>query len=60
MNGIIFSAVCEGTYNGPAFVHYIQQLLQHMNPWLAENSVLVMDNCAIHHLNAIAPLCGAQ
>ena len=45
MNGIIFSTVCEGTYNGPAFVHYIQLLLQHMNPWLEVDSVLVVDNC---------------
>jgi len=42
MNAIIFSAVHEGTYNGLAFVHYIQQLLQHMNPWPEANSVLVM------------------
>ncbi len=60
MNGVIFSAVCEGMYDGLAFIEYIQQLLQHMNLWLHVNSVLVMDNCSIHHLNAIAPLCGVR
>ena len=60
MKGIIFSAVREGTYEGPAFIEYIQQFLQYMNPWLQVNSVLVMDNCSIHHLNAIVPLCGAR
>jgi len=60
MNGIIFYEVHEGTYVGPAFVHYIQQLLYHMNLYPEANSVLVMDNCEIHHLNVIALLCGAK
>ena len=59
MKGIIFSAVHKGTYDGPAFVEFIQQLLQHMNLWLQVNSVLIMDNFSIHHLDAIVLLCGA-
>ena len=56
MKGIIFSVVHKGTYDGPAFIEYIQQLLQNMNLY----SVLIMDNCSIHHLDAIVPLCGAR
>ena len=59
-NGIIFSDVREGTYDGPAFVQYIEQLLPHMNPWPEPLSVLVMDNCSIHHLDDIAPLCASR
>ena len=58
--GIIFSEVREGTYDGPAFVAYVEKLLLHMNPWPAPCSVLVMDNCVIHHSDDIAPMCAAQ
>ena len=58
--GIIFSEIRVGTYDGPAFIKYIERLLPYMNRWPAPRSVLVMDNCAIHHLDDIAPLCAAR
>ena len=59
-DGIIFSDIREGTYNGVAFIEYIEHLLAHMNPWPERCSVLVMDNCSIHHLDDIAPLCASR
>ena len=46
-------------YNGDAFIGYVEELLEHMSPWPQSCSVLVIDNCAIHHLDDIAPLCEA-
>jgi hypothetical protein len=60
MQGIIHTNIREGAYDGEAFVGYIEELLEHMRPWPQPCSVLVMDNCAIHHLDDIAPLCEAK
>jgi len=59
-DGIIFSDIREGAYDGHGFVEYIQCLLPHMNPWPEARSVLVMDNCAIHHVDEVLPLCEEQ
>ena len=55
--GIIYSAVCEGAYDGQAFVHFIRNLMNYMNPWPEPCSVLVMDNCAIHHNPEVSAIC---
>lgn len=60
MDGIIHTDIREGAYDGPSFAKFIEDLLEHMNPWPARRSVLVMDNCAIHHFEDIAPLCAAR
>jgi len=60
MDGAIFSDMKEGSYDGPAFVNFIENLLPHVEPWPARRSILVMDNCAIHHVDDVAPLCAAQ
>jgi len=57
MDGIIYSEVIPGSYDGPAFISFIEHLLPRMNPWPGPQSVLVMDNCAIHHIEEIEPLC---
>ncbi|KIJ28249.1 hypothetical protein M422DRAFT_189974, partial [Sphaerobolus stellatus SS14] len=51
--GIIFSDIKEGTYDGPSFVDYIEHLLPHMNAWPAPQSVLVI-------VEEVLPLCVAQ
>lgn len=56
-DGIIFSDIREGAYDGPSFVDYIKRLLPHMNPYPAPRSVLIMDNCSIHHVDDVLPLC---
>ncbi|KIJ40118.1 hypothetical protein M422DRAFT_112421, partial [Sphaerobolus stellatus SS14] len=55
--GVIYSEVRKGAYDGPAFIEFITNLLEHMSPWPAPKSVLVMDNCSIHHLDEVEVLC---
>jgi len=40
--------IIEGSYNGDLFHSFIAGLLDKMQPFPAPNSVIVMDNCAIH------------
>ncbi|KIJ35195.1 hypothetical protein M422DRAFT_136599, partial [Sphaerobolus stellatus SS14] len=55
--GVIYSEVRKGAYDGPAFIEFMTNLLEHMSPWPAPKSVLVMDNCSIHHLDEVEALC---
>ncbi|KIK76756.1 hypothetical protein PAXRUDRAFT_75060, partial [Paxillus rubicundulus Ve08.2h10] len=56
-NGIIYSHIKVGSYNGDQFIEYLQGLLNVMNPYLQPHSVLVMDNCRIHHVDGVEELC---
>ena len=49
----------EGSYNAALFTEFIETLLEHMNPFPGSNSVIVMDNCRIHHNKALADLVAA-
>ncbi|KIN95883.1 hypothetical protein M404DRAFT_164779 [Pisolithus tinctorius Marx 270] len=50
VNGYIAAEVMEGSYDHDLFCDFItQQLLPTMNPFPAERSVIVLDNCCIHH-----------
>ena len=59
-DGIIHTEIREGSYDGDAFISYIEDLLPRMNPWPLPRSILLMDNCAIHHMDDVAPLCVAR
>ena len=56
-DGIIYSEIRKGAFDGPSFVEFIDHLLDYMNPWPAARSVLMMDNCAIHHVDDVEILC---
>jgi hypothetical protein len=46
----------EGSFCTDTFSQFIEQLLDNMQPYLAPNSVIVMDNCRIHkhpHIQAM-------
>jgi hypothetical protein len=47
-DGIIALDIVEGAYDTRHFAHFIDGLLDQMNPWPLPNSVVVMDNCRIH------------
>ncbi|KAF8582226.1 hypothetical protein K439DRAFT_1247321, partial [Ramaria rubella] len=51
--GILATKVVEGLFNTGLFMEFIQGLLDHMQPFPAKNSVIVMDNCKIHKNPAI-------
>jgi hypothetical protein len=59
-DGIIYADVRASAYDGDAFVAYIDGLMKHMNPWPHPRSVLVMDNCAIHHVDEVAYVCAQR
>jgi hypothetical protein len=50
-SGIIY---CE------AFLRWLEGLLDHMNPYPAPHSILVLDNCRIHHVPGVAEMCAAK
>ena len=47
-DGIIHCDIVEGSFCTDTFTQFIKRLLNHMQPYPAENSVIVMDNCRIH------------
>jgi hypothetical protein len=57
VNGVIYSHIKMGAYNGDQFLEWLEGLLQVMNPFPAPNSVLVLDNCRIHHVEGVEELC---
>ncbi|KAF8554376.1 hypothetical protein OG21DRAFT_1382535, partial [Imleria badia] len=49
VNRYLAAWVVEGSYDTDEFYDFIAQDLPHMNPYPQEHSVLVLDNCRIHH-----------
>ncbi len=52
-DGIIECMIVEGSFNGDLFASFISDLVLKMQPFPAPNSVVVMDNCAIHKVPGI-------
>jgi hypothetical protein len=57
LNGILFVKMVEGSFDGRLFKSFLAGLLEEMNPYPGPQSVLVMDNCAIHHVDGIQEMC---
>ncbi|KAG0148528.1 hypothetical protein CROQUDRAFT_31011, partial [Cronartium quercuum f. sp. fusiforme G11] len=56
--GVIALDVLEGSVNCKRFTPFLKHMvLPHMNVYLALNSILVLDNSAIHHGAEISRLC---
>ena len=60
MQGMIECMVVEGSFNTELFISFIKNLLDKMQPFPHENSVIVMDNCAIHKAPEIRELIEAR
>ncbi|KAH7910154.1 hypothetical protein BJ138DRAFT_970166, partial [Hygrophoropsis aurantiaca] len=56
-DGIIYSHIKVGGYNGDQFIEYLEGLMAVMNSYPAPHSVLVLDNCRIHHVDGVKELC---
>jgi hypothetical protein len=48
LDGILHCEIIEGAFKTVTFNNFISNLLDKMQPFPAENSVIVMDNCRIH------------
>jgi hypothetical protein len=57
VDGIIYSHIKEGSYNGDQFLQWLEGLLRVMNPYPAPHSVLILDNCRIHHVEGVEEMC---
>jgi hypothetical protein len=57
LDGVIYSSIELGAFNGDTFLEFIAGLLEEMNPYPAPRSVLVMDNCSIHHVDGVTAIC---
>jgi transposase len=53
LDGVIDIRIIEGSFSGNVFNEFIMGLLEEMDPYPARNSVIVMDNAAIHKTNNI-------
>jgi len=60
VDGIIYSHIKAGGYNGEEFLEYLDGLTAQMNPYPGPRSVLVIDNCRIHHVFGVEELCEAR
>ncbi|TDL14114.1 hypothetical protein BD410DRAFT_690978, partial [Rickenella mellea] len=50
LDGVVALDIFEGAVNRERFVHFLEmQLAPILNPYPLDRSVVVMDNCAIHH-----------
>ena len=46
--GVLHCDIIEGSFDTASFCGFVEHTLDHMQPFLASNSVIVMDNCRIH------------
>lgn len=65
VDGIIALDIFEGSVTKARFLRFLQeQLIAKLNPYPGRNSVVIMDNCTIHHDEDIRKLiedeCGAK
>src|SRR6266571_7157862 len=56
LDGILHLEVVENAVTGDIFWQFIEGLPPHMNEWPLPNSVLVVDNAAIHKVAGIREL----
>ena len=59
VSGLLDVKVVRGTTNGDTFYDFIKEhLLLNLMPFNGENphSVVIMDNCSIHHVDEIVPM----
>ncbi|KIK91894.1 hypothetical protein PAXRUDRAFT_148456, partial [Paxillus rubicundulus Ve08.2h10] len=60
LEGILHCDIVERSFCMESFKHFIEGLLGHMQPFLAPNLVIVMDNCQIHKHQEIQELIHEQ
>ena len=58
--GILHCDIVEGAFDTASFYKFIEHTLDHMQPFPAPNSVIVMDNCRIHKHSDILDLIKAR
>lgn len=57
INGYLECEIWQGSFNSERFIFFVQRLLKKMTPYPGPRSVLLMDNCSIHHSEEVRRLC---
>ena len=60
LNGILHVEVFDHAIKGDNFLSFVEGLVECMQPWPLPNSVLIMDNAAIHHVDGIREMVEAH
>lgn len=60
LDGVLHLDVKPRSWKGATFYHFVDTLLDKMNPYPASNSVIVMDNASIHHSLEVQELVEAR
>ena len=60
LKGFLHCEVVEGSFRADTFALFIQNVLEHMEPFPGPNSVIFMDNCHIHKSPYIQELISAR
>ena len=56
LDGILHLEVLDHTFTGKEFKDFVTSVLDQMHPWPMPNSVLVIDNAAIHKVPGICEM----
>jgi transposase len=56
LDGMIYAKIVEGSFTAERFISFIEGLLSRMNPFPGKNSVVIMDNAAIHRNSRITEM----
>ncbi|KAB5590974.1 hypothetical protein CTheo_5590 [Ceratobasidium theobromae] len=60
ITGILATLIVQKSFNSALFLEFLELCLASMNPFPDDNSVLIMDNCAIHNDPAIREMIEAR
>ncbi len=60
LEGVLYSDIVTGSYDGEKFIWFVNELTDVMNPYPGKHSVLVMDNCRIHHVLEVEEVCAQK
>ncbi|KAJ3856679.1 hypothetical protein EV368DRAFT_16885, partial [Lentinula lateritia] len=56
LNGILHLDILTCCWTGEEFRNYVEVLLDNMNSYPRQNSVLIMDNSSVHHFKGLREL----
>ena len=57
---VLYSDIMKGMYDGNKLIQFVQELTDVMNLYPGKHSVLVMDNCQIHHVPEVEVVCARK
>ncbi|KAJ3875284.1 hypothetical protein F5051DRAFT_300586, partial [Lentinula edodes] len=56
LTGVLHLDILTRSWTGEEFRNYVEVLLDNMNPYPGQNSVLIMDNSSVYHFEGLREL----